>query len=183
MAFLEVVTRVYRRPTMLKRNIASLRAQRDDDYRQMFLIDAVGRGVPAANARLAHHTPTCGWVWVLDDDDECIYGGLIADVRRLVLAHNPPVIIVCMDHGELGVLPPVERWQKAPAHGEIGMSAFIVRRDIWMTHRAAFGNNNNYHGDYDFIAQVWRDTNDGEGWLWHPVIASRVQRISRGGRE
>ena len=119
----------------------------------------------------------------LDDDDECIYDGLIADVRRLVLAHNPPVIIVCMDHGELGVLPPVERWQKAPAHGEIGMSAFIVSRDIWMTHRAAFGNNNNYHGDYDFIAQIWRDTNGGEGWLWHPVIASRVQRISRGGRE
>lgn len=173
---LDVLTRCYKRPHMLRENIRSMLSQTDQDFTQMLLVDGVGIGVAAANARLAQHSTTADYVWVLDDDDACIYPQLVEDVRRIARQHDkPPVIIVCMDHGApLGVLPDEAHWQAEPAHGHIGVSAFVVRGDVWNHNCHAFASGN-YHADYDFIRHVWRETGNGADWHWHPVIASKTQ--------
>lgn len=114
------------------------------------------------------------WLWVLDDDDECCYPDLVADLRRISAA-NPSVsvVFVRMDHGpDLGVLPDDETWGGEPVHGHIGCSAYIVRRDIWQAHAHAFSGGH-YASDFDFIKAVW-DSHPTVYWL--DVIASRTQQ-------
>ena len=173
---LEILTRCHKRPRMLQRNISSLLSQTDQDFTQLLLVDGIGIGVAGANARLAQHSSASDYVWILDDDDECIYAQLVEDVRNIAHEYTkPPVIIVRMNHGEeLGVLPDEQCWAAEPVHGGIGVSAFIVRGDVWNQNCHAFASGN-YHADYDFISHVWRQTGNGGGWYWHPVIASRTQ--------
>jgi hypothetical protein len=89
----------------------------------------------------------------------------------------PDVILMRMDHGPLGVLPGGAQWgQRALVRGQIGVSAFVVTGDIWRAFGACWAER--YDGDYDFIAKVV--ANRTVQIYWHDVIASRVQRISRG---
>jgi len=192
MALVEVVTRTYRRPGLLQRNIASLMRQSDDDWQQVFLVDTVGLGVGASYQRMAHHQPLGEWVWVLDDDDECIHPGLVADVRRIA-GEGPEVrvIMVRMDHGGgLGILPDDLVWGKAPILGHVGVSSYIVRRDVWMWHAHAFGSGR-YASDFDFIAAVFDAEAQGrrgaqrEGpfVVWHDVVASKCMVRGQGRSE
>lgn len=172
MALLEVLTRCYRRPQMLMENIRGLLAQSDPDWEQTFLVDMVGRGVGASHLMLRDADVRGQYVWVLDDDDVCIYPELVADLRRLARP-KPGVVMVRMDHGaELGVLPDAAVWGQAPQEGRLGMSSFIVRRDVWQRHAGAW-ESMRYASDYDFIADVW---SEGPAVVWHDVVASRTQR-------
>lgn len=178
---LEIVTRTCRRPGLLRQNVASLLGQSDNDWRQEFLVDGVGLGIGASYQRLAHHTPLGEWVWILDDDDVCIHDGLVADVRRIA-AEQPgvQVIMVKMDHGaELGILPDEAVWGRRPVLGHVGVSAYIVRRDVWQRHAHAFSGGR-YTSDFDFIEDVF-----GEQPLvaWHDVVASRSPRRGMGRTE
>lgn len=181
MPFLEVVTRAYKRPTMLARNIASLRAQTDPDYSQVLLVDEIGIGVPEANAVLSRFVPMGEWVWVLDDDDMCIYDNLIADLKR-VSTETPDIdaIMVRMEH-ECGIiLPSDEDWKTGRMKlGGVGMSAPIVRRSTWANHCHAFASGN-YYADFDFIFSLFK-SKPRLGWL--DVVASKVQRQSVGRTE
>lgn len=178
MALLEVVTRCYKRPKMLAINAASLDAQMCPDWAQTLLKDSQGIGVPAANARLAEFDPYGEYVLVLDDDDMLVDRRLVLDLQRIVMTCGyPPAVIVRMDHGHLGVLPPDELWLEEPVRGRIGVSAIITRRDVWMAHRAAWGGMC-YEADFDFIHSVWAEHSDHI--VWHDVVASKVQRISKG---
>ena len=179
MPFLEVLTRVYKRPTMLAHNIASLEAQNDKDYKQTFLIDDVGRGIGWSYTNMAAYAPNLvgDYIWILDDDDVAVSQSLIKDLKKIVEAHNPDVIMVKMDHGPRGVLPSV-CWQRHPEIGGIGCSAFIVKRHIWQKHSGHLGNN--YAGDFDFINSIfWRDYKIH----WFNCIVSKVQKISYGAAE
>lgn len=138
---------------------------------QSLLVDPVGLGVGASYKRMAHFEPVGEWVWILDDDDVCVHDGLTADVQRIADS-NPAtqLIMVRMDHGsELGVLPDDGVWGKAPVHGRIGCSAYIVRCDVWQRHKAAFASGH-YASDYDFICSVWAEH---PVTVWHDVVASR----------
>lgn len=181
MAFLEVLTRCYRRPTWLAENQASLRRQSDPDYVQTLLVDEQGIGVAKANARLADVAPTLtgSYVWVLDDDDLCIRDDLVERIKRVVEACRtaPAAIVVRMDHGELGILPDVDRWWgQVPPEGAIGASALVVRRDVFVAY-ADWWRTQRYASDYDFMAAVLRGE---EHVIWLDVVASRVQRRSIG---
>lgn len=178
MRFLEIVTRTYRRPGYLADNIASVQAL-GSDVRHTILRDEQGMGVAAANARLADCTPTAEYVWVLDDDDVCIYEDLVADLRGIVALHGKvPAVIVRMDHGApLGVLPKDWDWQQPPQEAGIGCSGMITRRDVWLRHRHAWASGR-YASDFDFIWSVWATWQ--RAIVWHDIIASRCQRISRG---
>jgi glycosyltransferase involved in cell wall biosynthesis len=175
--FLEVLTRCYKRPAMLAANQESLRRQTSGDWIQTVLVDDLGRGVAWANQRLGAYAPMLAgdYVWVLDDDDLCTRPTLVAELQSIVANYAPDVIMLRMDHGPLGVLPDDSYWQAAPERGQIGISAFVVRRALWQRHADAWLPN--YDSDYDFIAEVLEDT---EHVIWHDVIASRVQRISHG---
>jgi len=179
MPFLEVLTRTYKRPRMLAANMASLEAQTDDDHIQTLLNDDEGRGIAWSYRNLASYAPflTGDYVWILDDDDMAVSQTLVSDLKGIVEAHNPDVIMLKMDHGRLGILPK-SCWQKQPEIGGIGCSAFVVKREIWQRHSKFFGSH--YAGDYDFIASIF--ARDYEIY-WFDCVASRVQQISYGAAE
>lgn len=175
MAFLEVVTRCYRRPTLLAQNIDSITQQSDPDVLHTLLVDNVGLGVAAANARLAELEPQGDYVWVLDDDDVCIYPHLVRDLK---VYDGAPVIVVRMDHGDLGILPPDELWRQPPVEGKIGCSALITRADVWRQARHAWASGR-YASDFDFATAVLTQWSP----VWLNIVASRVQRRSVGAPE
>lgn len=176
MMLIEVLTRCYKRPSMLAVNQASLDVQTDSDWQQTMLIDDVGKGVEWANRNLGAYGPHLegDYIWVLDDDDECTRPALFAEVRGIVAVHNPDVIMVRGDVGN-EILPDDRWWGKPPQKYQIGMSNFIVRRDLWQTHASAFPRA--LCADYIFISAVCATTNNIH---WHDVLAYRTQRVSRG---
>lgn len=162
---------------MLAANQESLRRQTSEDWIQTVLTDDLGRGVEWANQRLGAYAPMLAgdYVWVLDDDDLCTRPTLVEEIAGIVANYAPDVIMLRMDHGPLGVLPNDEHWQRPPERGQIGVSAYVVRRELWQRHADAW--QPTYASDFDFIAAVLEDT---PHVIWHDVIASKVQRISRG---
>jgi hypothetical protein len=177
--FLEIVTRCYKRPTMLADNQAALARQTDGDWTQTLLVDEVGIGVEAANAVLASVEPVGRYVWVLDDDDLCICDTLVSDLKAIVAQHEPDLIFVRFDHRWLGLLPPAYLWRTMPICGGIGGSGVIARADLWMRCRERWASGR-YESDYDYVLQAY---NRASAVYWHDVIAGRVQRISRGAVE
>jgi hypothetical protein len=176
MTLLRVLTRCYRRPAMLQRNIASLCAQSSDDWEQTLLVDTVGVGVPAAQRVLAEQGRYLegAYVWVLDDDDECIRPTLVEELQGIAAMHDPDVVMVRMERNG-AELPEPAYWGRAPQVGHVTCSGYIVRRALWQQHADAWGAH--YSGDFDFIAAVF--ATDPEVY-WHDVVASAVQRISYG---
>lgn len=180
MAFLEVLTRCYRRPRMLRRNQASLDAQTDPDWMQTLLVDDSGDGIAAAQERIGNYAPSLvgDYIWILDDDDECADRELVRELKTIATRHDPDVIMVRMDHGERGVLPSAFEWEEPPTLGRIGCSAYIVKRRVWRRHAGAWFPGR-YHSDFDFIASIFADE-EPLNIYWHDVIASRVQWIGLG---
>lgn len=179
MPLIEVLTRTYKRPKMLAVNQASLARQTYQSYTQTLLNDPVGRGVGWSHRNLASYAPFLvgDYIWVLDDDDECIRPIFFEELRGILEERTPDVIFVKMDHGERGILP-LKCWGCEPFAGGIGSAASIVKREIWQRHADAWGDH--YAGDFDFIKAIW----DSQASVyWFDVIASRVQRISLGAPE
>lgn len=176
---LEILTRhLSTRPTMLSRNQASLAALTGDDWVQTLLIDDVGRGVAWANEQLRDFTPTDNYVWILDDDDECIFPGLIEGLAAIVAEKQPDGVMVRMDHGPLGILPSNQGWGGVLWQGGVGCSALISSRALWMECRSAWGSH--YAGDFDYVQAVQQS---GARLFWWDVVASRVSRRSMGAGE
>lgn len=181
MPFLEILTRHYTaRPNFLAANRDSLRRQIDDDYLHTLLVDEQGRGVEWANRNLGQYAPKLlgEWIWVLDDDDLCVCDTLVTDLRRIVANHDPLLIYV---RGRLGdvVYPPDAHWGKAPALAQIGMSNFIVRRDVWQAFAHAFPKK--LCADFHFIRAVHGNI-DPQRIYWHDKVVMATQRVASRGR-
>ncbi len=178
---LEVLTRTNRRPTLLSLNQASLAAQTADSWVQTLLPDEQSRGIAWSFGNMVAHADNLigQYIWILDDDDVCIRPTLVAEIATIVKSQTPDVIMVRMDHGpQLGILPR-DRWGLRPIEGEIGVSAYIVRRAVWQQHAAAL-TTGRYASDYDFIAALW---DSGASVYWHDVIASRALQLGHGTTE
>jgi hypothetical protein len=171
--FLEIVTRhLTTRNEPLRRNQESLAQLTSGDWKQTLLIDKVGRGVPWASKRLAKHTPAGEFVWVLDDDDECIFPELVTGLKIIDSRYAPDAIMVRMDHGKpLGVLPAGPAWKGVLYEGGVGCSALIASAETWLRFRAHWGDR--YAGDWDFVNAV---INSDVNVYWYDVVASRVGR-------
>lgn len=191
MPFLEVLTRVYKRPQMLAINVESLRHQTDDDWTQTYLVDNVGRGINWSHENMAAYAPRLvgEWVWIVDDDDMCTCPTLVADLKRIVAEHDPDVIMLKMDHGR-AVLPDAETWGDGPVCGHIGCSAYVVKRELWQEHAGAMVPGW-YGSDFSLINSIFGN-NPAMGlapWIkqpriyWHDCVASRVQQQSFGQAE
>lgn len=180
MPFLEVLTRCYKRPIMLAVNRTSMETQICRDWHQTLLPDDVGRGIGWAHENMALYAPFLvgEYIWILDDDDECIMPEFVGGLREIAAINDPDVIFVRMDHGSGRILP-TRYWGQAPVCGEIGVSAFVVRRALWQAHVRAMIPGK-YTSDYEFIKSIWEST---PTVFWWDVIASRVQRQSLGEAE
>lgn len=178
--FLEVVTRtIPSRPNWLARNRASLQGQTDPDFTQTLVVDHLERGVDFAVGNLRHLPAMGEYLWLLDDDDECCYDDLVADLKILAATDpRPDVIMVRMDHGApIGILPDDAGWRQAPRQDHIGTSAFIVRRAIWNRYRLYW--KATYGGDFHFIHALWQQRLH---FVWMDVVASRTQHGQNQGR-
>ena len=181
MPFLEVLTRTFgRRPTMLAVNQASLLAQTCDDWTQTLLIDGAGLGIGWATENMAAYAPQLvgDYIWCLDDDDTCIMPDFVAGLRYIAADSDPDVIFVKMDHGSGRILPD-RCWGHAPQCGEIGVSAFVVRCEVWQQHAGAMVPGK-YTSDFSFIDSIWHAQ---PSVYWWDVVASRVQKQSLGEAE
>lgn len=176
--FLQVITRTMgNRPQMLARNQSSLAAQSDNSWAQTLVVDRECRGCGWANRNLSTIPALGQWVWILDDDDECILPTFVEGLRRIAERHTPDVIMVRMDHGAWGILPDDAVWGREPQLGRIGMSAFVVRGDVWERTRAQW--REVYEADFHYIHGLW--ATPGVRMHWWNVTVSRVQRFNSHG--
>lgn len=164
---------------MLKRNRESLDRQTSTDWMQTFLHDNHGKGLHWANRNLGLYRSNLegDYIWVLDDDDECISNTFIEDIGYIVAEHNPVVIMAKCDVDGHGVIPEPDYWQRAPIHSHIAMSGFVVKQDVWKKHARAF--DEPIAADLAFISQVYQAVST-ESVYWHDVVVMRTQRVSRG---
>ena len=71
---LQVLTRCFRRPSMLVRNLASVAAL-GAGVEHTLLVDTLGRGVARVTRRWRQCRYGGQYIWILDDDDICIFPG------------------------------------------------------------------------------------------------------------
>ena len=90
--------KAYKRPNMLQRNIASIANQTDGECIHTLLVDEQGVGVAGAWAKLRDYAPRLAgdYIWILDDDDECVRPSLVEDLKaiavgRLLLDNIPHI--------------------------------------------------------------------------------------------
>ncbi len=171
MPFLTVITRhIPRRNEMMSLNIASLANQSDPDYQHLIIVDEQERGVAWANGMMAKRDWSDvegDYVMILDDDD-CLHEEAI-ELLKEAAENTPDLIIVRMDHGDRGVLPPAGEF---PVRGLIGCSAVIPRRDVFLM--AVKSYTANYDGDYDYARACWDVATNVSIKDW---IISEVQQI------
>jgi glycosyltransferase involved in cell wall biosynthesis len=181
MAFLDVIVRTFgRRPVLLERNLASLAALEDTDWRRVLVVDDQARGCAWANRNLATVDVAGEYVWVLDDDDLCCRPSLLGELRTIAAAENwPDVIMVRAFHERFGLLPSDANWQQRPVRGNVGWSCFIVRASVWHVHRQAIVER--YDADFWWIDHLWQQP--GLRWYWHDVTAAWYPQQSIGAPE
>jgi hypothetical protein len=171
--FLTIVTRhILGRPNMLALNQASVRAQTDLDYEHLIITDHIGRGVEWSHTQFAEYAPQINgdYVFILDDDDWLFCDRAISLLKQAAIS-RPELIMVRMRHNPVLVLPDDEHWGKPPELGYIGMSAFVVRRDVWSANVAEF--RPVYHGDFTFISAVYPKCSNV---VWLDRVISATQR-------
>ncbi len=179
MPFLEVLTRTFNaRPHLLRINQESLQRQTDSDWVQTLLVDDVGRGIDWASENLAAYAPHLvgEYIFILDDDDTCILPTLVEELKLIAADSSPDVIMIRMDHGAGRILPGDDTWMGPPVLGQIGCSAFVVKRAVWQAHASAM-EHGRYASDFDLINAIWKSE---PTVYWHDVVASRVMRQSFG---
>ena len=181
MAFLEILTRTFNaRPRMFAAHKASLAAQTDQDFIHTLIVDDVGRGIAYATEQMARYAPSLvgSYVFVLDDDDMLTLPTFIAGLKQIAVLNAPDVVFVRMDH-DYGRILPSARWGKSPKVSEIGVSAYVVRREVWQAHAGAW-TPGKYTSDFEFIDSIWQSR---PVTYWWDVVASRCQRQSLGRAE
>jgi hypothetical protein len=174
MPFLEVLTRTFGgRPNLMRRCRESLEALTDSDWAQTLIRDDAQRGVAWAERNLSTVTVTGEWAWVLDDDDVCACPDLVRELKRVVAADCPDVIVVQVQNVEFGLLP--RPWPGRPVLANICSETVVTRREIWNQYRDGW--RDLYEGDFWFIDGLWQA---GVRFAWLPVVAAAVPHISRG---
>ncbi len=176
--FLSIVTRCFRRPNLLARNVASVLNQTDQDLEHIFIVDEIGIGKEGANKSLAlnKHLVNGQFVLILDDDDILVYDDYVHILKTLVRQYDPDVVITKMRWLSYGVVKPERRWwQRTPVDGHIGSPCFAVRREVWLKHIHTFGTPRG--GDFYFIRTLW---DEGYKFHWWNQVTVKILQIGDG---
>ena len=143
-------------------------------------MDEEGRGIEWATENMARYAPNLvgAYQLILDDDDCLILPTFVAGLKQIAILNAPDCIFVRMDHGAGHILPSA-RWGKSPRVSEIGVSAFVVRREVWQQHAPAMIPGK-YTSDFEFINSIWQAR---PITYWWDVVASKCQQQSEGRAE
>lgn len=161
---------------MFAMNEAGLLRQTDDDWRHTVLLDDVGRGMAWAQAQLAELPVTGQYVWLLDDDNECLLPTLVEELKSIATNYDYPDVIMLRTERGGAVIPSDYCWQRPPVLGQVDAACYVARNDVWQRHAAAWSSGR-YESDFDFIDDVW---SEGPRVFYHDMVASRAMRISKG---
>lgn len=177
--FLSIVTRCFKRPNALALNRASVHAQRDQDFEQLFIVDSQGLGLLIANQSLYDNRGEVRgrYVFILDDDDYLIRTDFIGKMRQIVDTHDPDVIVIKMISVNGKIIPTEDTWGKKPIFCKIGTSCVVVRNKVWKRHIDAFGKPS--AGDFSFIKELFSKRNNYR-IRWVNLLASKVQYHGKG---
>jgi glycosyltransferase involved in cell wall biosynthesis len=178
--FLSIITRCYKRPRMLEKNMLSLRMQTNQDFEQLFLKDEAGYGIGWANKQFYRHRnePKGDYIYMLDDDDMLTDPEAIETMYSISI-DDPELIMFKFDCGPWGILPTDEMWAAQwPKVTHVGTPCFVTRRDIWHQYIREFGAPT--AGDYHFLRAMWPDLSDV---VWADRVIGRIQKGSRGAPE
>ena len=173
------VTRCHpKRPNMRKICIESIERQSCKDYEHLLFHDDTtedGYGRVTADMAIRNAKPSNGeYVMVLDDDDALLDNDFVADFKKLVTETKPDIVIFKGLIGKLGVMPSGNGWKSPPRPGCIGSFCFAVSKAFWDKYIESWGN---YLGDYEFIAECYRNALKVE---WMDRLVAATQRISDG---
>lgn len=179
-----IVTRSYKKPKCLERNIASVQAQTDRDYEQIFIIDDVGRGLAWADQALAanKHRNNGKYIMVLDDDDIITNKSFVSLIKLVSETSDPDVIIWRGKFSSINlVLPPVDRyWGIKPVKAFIGSFNYCIRKEIYDEHIHIC--KTGACGDYDLIESVFNRV-PFPSVFWYNKIFVATQQKSKGAGE
>jgi hypothetical protein len=160
--FVTFYTPTFRRPRALAACIASVGRQTAAAHcEHLVLPDHAGYGVVGGlYGRMKWYAEACRgrYVHVLADDDELAGETVLEQAMRFAERMQfPPVILVrAVKAGlELPFNPPRAPSQPyVPERGEIDVSCFLQRRDVWLRHIGDYGPR--YDGDYDHAVVLAR---------------------------
>lgn len=178
--FLSIVTRRYKRPNGLKKNLESVEAL-GTDVQHVFITDPVGHGMLEANRAFYYgrHIPIGKYVYLLDDDDFIVNPNMVKELKQITKDHNDPDVILfrmTIKNGQNNNHYPTNTcWEDKPYIAHIGGSCFVVKREVWLKHIHHFGHTR--CGDFHFINAVWQDN---PTVYWHDVLMAETGKVSRG---
>lgn len=194
--FLSIITRFYKRPIGLSKNLASIESLIDKDIEQIFITDNVGTGMLEANRAFSHPTVKQmiegEYVFLLDDDDFIINTNMVSDLKEAVQPlkggvymnsfSGPDVIFFRMiiKNGMNNNHYPTELcWsEQKPMIAHIGGSCFAVKKEVYLKliHNFAHAR----CGDFFFIDAVMKS---GASSCWIDVLMAETGKVSRGKAE
>jgi len=179
--FLTIVTRSYKKPECLKRNIESVQAQTDQDLEQIFIIDDIGQGLAWADVALNanKHRNNGKYVMVLDDDDIITNPNFVRLLKSITERRDPDVVIWRGRFTEINlILPPLDHyWNVKPIKSFIGSFNYCIRKEIYDEH---------IHlcytgacGDFDLIDSIFK-REPPPNVIWFNKILVSTQQKSQG---
>jgi hypothetical protein len=150
MPFLSIYTTTYRRPAALARNLRSVESQTAVELLEQIVIpDLVGYGiVDGLYTRLAWYAEALRgqYIHILPDDDCLATERVVEDLRAFAIdMAYPDVIVATARKGDV-TYPRIPVDQR-PEDGDIDLTSYIVRRDVWREHVHDYGRR--YAGDVD----------------------------------
>ena len=184
--FLTIITRCYKRPAGISKNLSSIKSLIDKDIEQIFIHDNVGVGMFEANKSFSDPAVLDeiegGYVFLLDDDDFIVNPNMVQLLKSVSFSEDSPEIIffrmniIGGPNGDL--YPTPSTWGIAPKVAHIGGSCFVVRTDVYKKFIHNFAHTR--MGDFAFIDAIWK-TNPKVYWL--DQVMSETGRIGRGRAE
>jgi hypothetical protein len=155
--FLTLITPTFRRPKQLASCLQSVGDQTAADQVQHIVIpDHVGHGVPdGLFGRLPTYVPSVigHYVNMLCDDDVLASETVVSGIQDFAARMKyPPVIVAYVRKGPLTL--PLCNPTAAPICGQVDLTSYIVRTDVWKAHVKDYGRR--YEGDFDHTMTLFK---------------------------
>lgn len=155
--FLTLITPTYKRPKQLAACLDSVAKQTAvADIEQIVMPDHVGYGVAAGLfGRMSWVKPVVrgAYVNILCDDDVLPDERAVEKVRSFASNHEDPAVIVARVIKN-GLRLPLCAPEAEPICGQVDLTSFIVRSDVWHAHVSDYGQR--YEGDFDHASALYR---------------------------